>query len=269
MLTTTQLAGFGVNGSPFLLDIIAELGLSTSLNFVLDVADLRSYNGSSQTWTDATGQGNSFFLGADGSATATDPTFNGTAGEPSEATYFSFDGGDYFTESAAHTFADNWHKNNGAFSIAGIFYTVNQAAETMYFANGANAANMDGVGIIVQGASETVQIAHSDAAATRAVETLTALTQDAWNYIGISCDEATTTFNGRINATTTSGTFTASTNADANSQPLRIGAPGDAVGPVASGTRIACLAAWSTSIGATSLEGLYTRLKSRRFRSIL
>lgn len=253
------------NNSRTLLGIIHNLGLSTSLNFVLDAADLRSYDGSSQTWTDATGNGFNFFLGADGAATATDPTFVGTAGLLTEATYFSLDGGDYFTETTTHTFADSWHKDNGAFSLVCVTYVPASAGDTYIFSNmGAT----DGVSFGMS-SGEALSCARADSNTTVETETSSALlTTTSWNFAGVGFDEATTAMTLKINGTAETPTVGASTATDNNSQPLRICARGDAAVPLISGSRIACIAGWSTNIGAAALNNIYTRLKSRRFTSL-
>jgi hypothetical protein len=262
MLTTTNLVGFGADsGSPFLLDIIRELGLTANLNLVLDAGDTRSYDGSSQTWTDASGNGNNFFRGTTIGADATDPTFNGTAGVATEGTYFSFDGGDYFTETAAHTFADNWHKDNGALSIIAVQYG---AGFSFLFSN-TPASTADGIQLTV-GAANSV---FSHAITNATVETLTGpAATSTWNFVGVSFNEAGPTTDLRTNATASAPSTTASTTTDNNSQPIRIGAAGDATQINPAGERLACVAAWSTPIGATALAALYARLKARRFPSL-
>ena len=254
-------------GTGLLLDIIRELSLTANLNFVLDAADRRSYDGSSQTWTDATGQGNNFFLGIDGTATATDPTFVGTAGKADEGTYFSFDGGDYFTETAAHTFADAWHKDNGAFSIVCVYYPIAVAPFTVF--SNTPTGLTDGItlesegGAVLQMHHATTNLAFETVSTTPSVTT-----SSAWNFGGVSFLESGPTSNMRINGNALAPATAASTCTDNNSQPMRIGAYGDATNPNASGSRIACVAGWATNIGATALNNIYTFLKSRRFPSL-
>ncbi len=85
----------GTTGTGFLDDVISSVCCD------LDATIAASYT-SGQTWanlieTPADGTGQTyydFWLGVDGSATATDPTFTGSADDP--AAYFAHDGGDYF-----------------------------------------------------------------------------------------------------------------------------------------------------------------------------
>ena len=255
------------NNSRTLLGMIHNLGLSTSLNFVLDAADTRSYDGSSQTWTDPV-SANNFFLGADVTATATDPTFNGTAGLATEATYFSFDGGDYFTETTTHTFADEWHKNNGAFTIVALLYATNGASSRFIFGN-TDGSGTDGIGIGFD-STEKVFVAHPPTNASTEIigPAATALTADSWNFVALSFDEATTTARFHTNSVVDSVSMTASTATDANPNVLRIGATGAATFPLGSGERLAGIAGWSTAISEASVTNLYNLLKARRFTSL-
>lgn len=80
----------------FPLPIIAPPNAIITADLVAHLQAKRYTSG--QTWADLTANGNDFYLGADGSATSTDPTY--AAGPPS---YFSHDGGDYYTLTAAHS----------------------------------------------------------------------------------------------------------------------------------------------------------------------
>lgn len=265
----TPLASPNLNvRSKFLYGIIKELGLTTSLNCVLDVADLTSYDGSSQTWTDATGQGNNFFRGVDGSATATDPTFTGTAGLASEATYFLFDGGDFMKETTGHTFAAGWHKNNGAFTVLAVMYLLNKTAQTRVFTSKAGAAGDAGISFNVAD-DNTVNIGHSTStAATESLLGTNALAAASWNFAAVTFDEATTTASIITNGTAETFTPTASTDTDA-AQALRIGSNSDGpLGPFENTERLACMAMWSTKVSDVNVTAIYTRLKSRRFTSL-
>lgn len=250
----------------FLHGIIKEVLGSTNLNFVLDAADLTSYDGSSQTWTDVVG-GNNMFRGTTSGADASDPTFNGTAGQPTESTYFSVDGGDWFKETAAHTFDDNWHKNNGAFTVLAVVYMTNTATIRGIWSNGAIGVS-PGVNLRVS-ATETVTLRHSTADATvEALVSAATVPTDAWSMLAMTFDEATTAASIIINATAEAFVPTAST-ATAASGNIRIGAESDTPDqPMASGERIACVAGWSTKVSDANIALIYNRLKSRRFTSL-
>lgn len=96
-----------------LLEAITNAGLTTNLEFCLDAGDLNSYNGSSQTWTDVSGNSNDFWRGTSGSPNVAEPTFNGTAGGLTSNEYWSFDGADWFRKVTANgTNIDSLHKQN-------------------------------------------------------------------------------------------------------------------------------------------------------------
>lgn len=104
-----------------LIHVIRRCGLTSGLKLCLDAGDAASY-ASGQSWLDTSGNGYDFFLGADGSVAADDPTFNGTAGQRAPSNYWSFDGGDFFRyDSANETWMQNLHKDNAKFTIvAGV-----------------------------------------------------------------------------------------------------------------------------------------------------
>lgn len=253
-----------------LYGIIQELGLTSSLNLVLDVADTASYDGSSQTWTDATGNGFNFFRGTTSGATATDPTFNGTAGLPDETTYFSFDGGDLFKETAAHAFADNWHKNNGAFTVLAVMYVINLSAVNRLFSNRAGSTPTDGGINFRITSNEFIELVHStDNSNSETLTGTNAATQNVFNLLAIRFDEANLTTSFVTNATAETIAATASTSTEAPASNLRIACDNDTpTNAFESGTRLACVAAWSVALTTTQIGQIYERLKARRFTSM-
>ncbi len=104
-----------------LIHTIRRCGLTSGLKLCLDAGDAASYS-SGQSWLDRSGNGFDFFLGATGSSEASDPTFNGTAGQRTSSVYWSFDGGDYFRyDTTNETWMNNLHKDNAKFTlIAGV-----------------------------------------------------------------------------------------------------------------------------------------------------
>lgn len=101
--------GGGGGGGGSLADIVS----STLIDLDASISD--SYGGSGQTWSNlvtATGTDYDFYLGANGSASTDDPTFNGTAGN--SAAYWSFDGGDFFRIKNGNTaWLNSLHKTTG------------------------------------------------------------------------------------------------------------------------------------------------------------
>lgn len=101
------------------LQQVQQMGLTGGLRLILDPGDSLSYGGSGQTWTDRSGAGSHFLLGATGSTEASDPTFNGVSGGRSSAESFAFDGSNYFTLATANpTWVENLHKDNAKYAFA-------------------------------------------------------------------------------------------------------------------------------------------------------
>jgi hypothetical protein len=251
--------------SAYLYDIIKELGLTTNLNLCLDAADPRSYDGVSQTWTDIIG-GNNYFRGATSSSESTDPTFNGTAGNPGAGTYFSFDGGDHFNETSAQTFADNWHKNNGACSMVCVCWPKSsKAVQSGIWSNRGPLASSPGI-VWENNGSQKLTFRHSTADATSEALTTTAvMTGDSYNFAGSSWDEATTTLLSQINGTAESVAGTASTATAANANVNVIGSETGATDRWFENTeRIVGLLLWSQALTANALTSFYTEVRSRR-----
>lgn len=247
-----------------LYQIIKELGLTSNLNVVLDVADPRSYDGSSQTWTDATGNGYNFFRGVDVSATATDPTFNGTANVWRDTTYFSFDGGDTMKQTAAHNFSDAWHKNNGACTLLAVYYPVGKAANSSIWMN--NGDN-NGVGFSVL-STRVLRFGHStsNVPATEGFNTTATVTSATWNFIAAAFDEATTTLDMHVNSTVEAKVPAASTATNSLVGVMRLSGTDDTpTSGLESTERLACFAAWSTKVSSANVQAIYTALKTRRF----
>lgn len=246
----------------YLYEIIKKLGLTSNLNVCLDVADPRSYDGSSQTWTDLTGNSNNYFRGPDVSATAKDPTFNGTANRWLDTTYFSFDGGDLFKETTDQSFADNWHKNNGACTILAVYYPINKAATTSLWYTQCT-------GLLVRN-TRVLRFAHNiDNSTLETNDSTATLTASTWNFIAAAFDEATTSLDLHINSTVEAKTPTASTSTIAPTDAYRFSGNDDTpTAPAENGERLACFAAWSTKISSTNVQLIYTALKSRRFTTL-
>lgn len=251
-----------------LYEIIKEAGLTSNLVVCLDAADTRSYDGSAQTWTDPVGA-NNMFLGTTSGVDATDPTFNGTAGLWRDTTYFSHDGGDFFVQTAAHTYSDGWHKNNGAFTLLFVAYLIDGGSARELWSNAPDASlsAADGIGLSVS-ITEKVILQHStDNTAFQDLTSAASVTAAQWNFVAAAFDEATTAASIVINSTTENFTPTVSTATD-NKATIRISAGNAGGTPLLSGERVACFAAWSTKISDANLAILYRLLKGRRFTTM-
>jgi hypothetical protein len=253
---------FGLQST--LLAIIGNLGLSSGLKCCLDAGDLNSYDGTSQTWVDASGNGNSFYRGTTSGSDATDPTFNGVAGALADTAYFSTDGGDSFTEAADLSFADTWGADGTKFTLVGLIYLPsNPAATATLFGNGTSSNVLFEVktnGRISLNCPEDFTLDSSNS-----------LSLNAWNFVAASMDE-----NGgasgtlvRVQSTQTTGNG-ARTAPDAATGAYKIGTTSTgANGLFPSGTRFSMFAAWNgVALTNTQLSDLYTAIKTLRHTTL-
>lgn len=267
MLQLTNLTGFGAGGaqsSPqFLYDQIVAAGLTSGLQLCLDAGDSRCYDGSSQTWSDCSGNSNDFERGLSSSSEAIDPSWSGAIGSWSDSTYFAFDGTQYFTPTAFHTFAQPFHKNNGAFSILAIFYSPTFTGTQRIFATSNEAAADAGISLRV--ASGAPVLMRSITTTTRELKSPATgvVTANSWNFLACAYNEATPSLSWQTNGTAESDTPTASTDTDAHPDPMTIGNRPDLSVPIASGHRLAALAVWNTALSGANLTSLYTAAKIR------
>lgn len=249
-----------------MLYIIRKLGLGTNLQLCLDAGDAASYT-SGQSWLDLSGNGQDFFLGANGSATATDPTFTGTAGRLSSGEYFSHDGGDYFTyDTTNETWMENIHKDNATFTLLCAIYFSNASNNALAgTAGGATAKNGFDWLLLSNGKVYFEVLSNSvdfSLAATNAVAT-----NGAWNIVAISVNEATGAGGGIFFANGKSDSFNSaytSPTASNATHTMQIGAQGDgSLLIVPNGTRIAAFCGWSRALTLAELNALFQALRGR------
>lgn len=263
---------YGLNANSWYETIIKN-GLGNGLQLCLDASDGRSYDGSSQTWSDLSSSAYHWDRGADSSATATDPTFNGSANGFSSGEYWSFDGGDYFTPTAGgggNTFINSIHKNNAVFSIAiwarlGTHTPSNQymfgntqgAASAGFFFGFSTAAGLGNGRLrfaIYNGASSVYDVAASSFAVPTAGQ---------WYLWGVSIDEAAGTGYFYQNGSSQAITPTyASPSASNSSNSLTIGAINTAL-PLTNNSRLASLATWDRSLTSAEFDILFERTRGK------
>jgi len=247
--------------------IIRKLGLATSVQIILDAGCSDSYS-SGQTWTDLTGGGSNFTLGADGSATSTDPTFNGTAGRLTSSEYFSLDGGDYFRIGSNTTFINGLHRNNAVWSFACWAYLsdVTAANHALMGTSGFNTTN-HGVGFRWN-TTDALRLVVHNASGSAALDVTAAFTISAntWTFFGVSIDESVGANGLRFvaNAQTSLATSTFSSPSASNAtNALELGAGGSGAVPLLSGSRFACAAFWSRALSAAEFASLYRITRTR------
>lgn len=262
------------NGTSFINDI-KNLGLGTNLELCLDAGDANSYPGSGQTWLDLSGHDYDFYRGATGSAEASDPTFNGTAGRQSSGEYFSFDGGDYFRAAQANpAWVESIHKNSAKFTIAQWCYLSGATTTSVRWGDTGTASRSDG------SAYAGFQFGHSASSLRRLnlaisvggsggwaylKDSAAACNNTAWNFIAVSMDEAAGALSFQINGTSESYSSQTYSSPDSGSaeSTLEIGGTGAGVAPDASGGRIGAYAGWSRALSAAELASLFEATRGK------
>lgn len=268
MLSVNSLSGFGSQRDPVLLrEILERAGVLGSCKVCLDAADPSSYPGSGQTWFDVSGNANDYFLGATGGAEASDPTFVGSVGALDA--YFSFDGGDFFNETAAHTFDNNWHKDNGSCSaIALVYPLVTKLAASSIWSNRNQGGVDSGVIFEVLLTTRLVHFRHSITTGTNeGISSTFALNGAAWNYVGWSWHEPTPLMRFHHNLSHESIAGTASTDTDASGVG-RVGANPNSTGPMESGERLMALALFEGALVEAQFSDVYDIIKAGRLQSL-
>lgn len=246
-------------------EIIDGLGLGTNLKLCLDAGDGSSYT-SGQSWRDLSGNGYDFFRGVGSGAAADDPTFNGVADSHSSSEYFLFDGGDYFTyDTTNETWMENLHKDSAVFTIAAWAYIPTAAANRPIFGNNyANAVLANGICLFV-GAADTLNFLCDKTGAICLNVTGSVVNEGAWNFLAVTIDEAAGTGGFLVNNTWTAFTSTySSPTASAAAYTTQIGAFGNKGAPLASGARVAELAAWEgVALTQAWLKSVFTATRGR------
>lgn len=261
---------FFVPGSnPNLYEIIQSTGTSSGLQMALDAGASSSYT-SGQKWLDLTSGGYDVYLGADGTASASDPTFHGSPGGLSSSEYFSYDGGDYFTyDTTNETWMNSLHKDNAVFTILFAFY-ISSLASTFYALGTRD--NSDGpIGIYfnITTSGHNQLVCSNGSANSLNVTADAAASTGTWCIHAVSVDEAAASGffynNGNYDTVSSSNTFNAtySSPSASNANGFNIGSPAGGSNPAPSGNRIACLGIWTRALSKTELDSIYNILKTR------
>lgn len=229
-----------------LINVLNKLNLLSGLKLVLDAADPSSYT-SGQKWLDTSGNGYDFFLGANGTVTTDDPTFNGPVNAP--LAYWSFDGGDFFRyDTTNETWMQNIHKDNARYTFISWIYPIT-GVNNMIIGNNGGTSGSGGIGFQFGTPSTdnvTMRIGSNVAPLTvMNKNSVTTVSNAAWHFIAASVDEATGT--GYFQKNTVQETFVSTYNtpsAGSATYTTEVGARGNANSPMPNGSRVASLAAW-------------------------
>lgn len=238
----------------------------------LDVGNSGSYSGSGQLWVDLVAVSADFWRGASVAVEASDPTFNGSAGGLSSAEYWSVDGAQYFTYSAANaTWMNNLHKNNAAYTIeiwAYVWGTGNDyLMSTMNFSTKpwfefSSITNRPGIQI-TNDTFNALSVGSNGGNATNPF---------AWNMIAMSLDEATGAggaffyVNGGYATVSGANTwdctyYNPSTAAAIN--PMHLLSRGDGSQIIRSGSQLAIIRVYNVALTKTQLDGNWYATKNR------
>lgn len=193
------------------------------------------------------------------------PLFNGTINGRTATEYMSVDGGDFFDEIANGSWDTNWHKAAAKFSIAALVYPKN--GTVIVLGNESSAASI-GTKLFSNGTNWILRRANGSAEQDL---TLGTVTLNAWNFIGVSLNEAggAAASHWRVNGTT--GTFNGAAVSPSSAVPtskMRIMGNPDGSSLAPSGTRVMSVNAWKRNISATDMTALYNLWKSARVATI-
>lgn len=236
---------------------IVGLGLDSGLVRCVDAGSADSYSGSGQIWADLSPAGNDLYLGDDGSASANDPTFVGTAGEIGPTTYFRADGNDRFAE--VSRVADAWSKNNALFTASVLFYNISLVGSYPLLSNN-DGANSIGYFIEKLSSNCRVEVGRGGADALQK-DTIGAAIQVGWNLVTVSQDEGAGTLLIDVNGTTESftGTYTIPSASDP-ANVTKVFGYGTGSGFAPANTRLARLAMWNgAALTAPQIAALYAK----------
>ena len=234
------------------INILRRLNLTSNLVLCLDATDAASYPGSGQTWSDMSGQGNDFYLGAGNTATTDDPTFNSTPPKN-----FSCDGGDYFTLTVANpTWVKNVSKDNAAVTL-GIW--ANIATSMAFFGDQVTNDNSVGFGWRASSTTQAFRVGDGSAqplAVTSATTVGPLASTNAFYAVVINEAAGTGFFLRNLVTDSFTSTYSSPSASDAGTA-LQIGARGANRTPTATGSVFYVIVAWSAALSGTQLFSFY------------
>lgn len=242
-----------------LKDTLSNLGLTTNNKLCLDAADPNSYSGG-QKWLDVSGGGYDFFLGADATASSTDPLFI------SKKQGFQFDGGDYFLyDTTPESWMDNIHKDNAVFAILAWIY--NPAPSFQGIIGNMTLTTEVGFAFHCGAGVPTFTVVNGSGIACNLSFTSAPITTARWSMVALTLTEATGAggaigfCSGATHALTS--TYT-SPSASAGTNSLAIGAQKAGAAFLPNGARVAMLAMWeATALTVTNLNAIFNATRGR------
>lgn len=261
-------------GGTTLMSALTTAALTTNLKLCLDAGDSASYDPGVQTdkWLDRSGGGYDFYRGSGTGSDAADPTFNGSGGVTNS--YWSFDGGDYFTyDTTNEAWMQTLHKNNAIFSLVAFYYQDGASDYISFLGNFGYAPAVTGIHAYVDG-SRAIRLEVGNAGATViGVVTDAYLTTGAWHMVGISVNEATGAGGGFFYADgaysqvaasdTFNSTYTAPAAGNA-SYTTQICSDGNNAASAAVGQRLNSMAIWQgTALTKANMDTIFSAMRGR------
>lgn len=252
------------------MNILRNLGLTANLQLCLDAGDATSFT-SGQTWSDLSGGGHHFYLGADNTIAANDPTFTGHPGNRSHNDYWSFDGGDFFRHIGANpSWANDIHKDNAIFTIALWVYVAGTGSTGFIGTSGT-----DGEPGFYLGRSASdqylLQVLKDTPGAARTA-LMAALPADRWVFLSCALDESVGASGGFLGMDMTFSTFTSTYTTPSAldaAEYLGVGCrvalnAGGSLGRLTNGSRMAMCLVWTgTKLTQTQITSIYTSTRRR------
>ena len=159
----------------------------------------------------------------------------------------------------------NLHKDNALWTIIGMFYPA-AAAATRGLAGDAGGGTDTGVLVYVNATDKLAFNLRNGVSDAVIYASTAAFTEDFWQFFGLAVDEAAGAAGSRANIDGTEETFDAtytSPSAGSATDTLEIAATGNAVSPLINGSRLACLAMWSTDLSAAQIESVRIEINKR------
>lgn len=255
-----------------LIDAITDAGLTSNLKICLDAGDADSYDGTSQSWLDLSGNGHDFYRGVTSGSEASDPTFNGSVGGLSSAEYFSFDGGDNFIyDTTNETWMQDIHKDGAIYSILCCYYPITSGS---ICGTAGSSGTAIGFKFRVPSGDLLIDVQNGSGNASSASSTDGAvITNSAWNIGGLSYNEPAGSggsfyyANGSYAQSDASDTFDGTYSSPSSSNAANtfaIGCSGGTGDRLTSGSRMAWFAVWAgTALSKANFDTLYAALKGR------
>lgn len=263
VLTVNNLTGFGGGGGALnLYEAIQSAGETANLTMCLDAGAMASYVGSGIVWLDLSGSGNNFDKGVGAAA----PTFNGTAGSLNESTYFSFDGGDYFTPSDANgAFWDGYSVTLNPVTVYAVVQLPSAADATLIGTHIAHTTNPNaGIGFGFRAAAVDLAVGCGWTSGSNVRSSVSTYPTGSPFTCGWGVDDVGVALNYySINGVTETSTNTNQYSVGGTVAPSigRDAATNTAYLP--SGSRVYAIASWSRVLPLTSHAVLYAALKQR------